>query len=162
MPRAWCVSAIAEVSSPEALAAIRSGHLPEGMGEFDPARVALVETEEPARLGASLGGARGKVLADADRYQYLVSSNDQCLLVLGEVYYPWWRASVDDMAVDVVRVNHTMMGVLVPAGSHVVRLRFQPTSIWVGGAISVAGALAWIGLAMYVVSGFSRTIRART
>ena len=162
MPRAWCVSAIAEVSSPEALAAIRSGHLPEGRGEFDPARVALVETEEPSRLGASFGGARGKVLADADRYQYLVSSNDQCLLVLGEVYYPWWRASVDDMPVDVVRVNHTMMGVLVPAGSHVVRLRFQPTSIWVGGAISVVGALAWIGLAMYVVSGVSRPTRART
>ena len=74
-------------------------------------------------------------------------SDDPCVLMLSEVYYPWWRASVDDVDVGIVRVNHTMVGVAVPPGSHVVRLRLQPTSVWIGGVISVVGAFVWIGLA---------------
>lgn len=159
LPRAWCVPAVAHMTSDEVLATIRSGHLPNGVGEFNPTRVALVEPGDLPRWGAAAPPAyRSDVLADVDRRQYVVRSEGACVLVLGEVHYPWWRASVDGADVDVVRVNHTMVGVPVPGGSHIVRLRLQPTSIWIGGIISAAAALIWIGL---VVSGFSRTTRAR-
>ena len=148
LPRAWCVASVAHVTGrDEALATIRSGHLPHGRGEFDPTRLALAESGTLADWRATEGAPQSDVIADADRYQYLVKSDAPCLLVVGEVYYPWWRASVDDVDADVVRVNHTMVGILVPAGSHLVRLRLQPTSIWAGGAISAAGALVWIGVA---------------
>lgn len=148
LPRAWCVSSVANVTDPEALAAIRSGHLPQGKGEFDPTRVALIEPGNPLDWNAAPAVTHASdVLADLDRYQYLVKSDEPCLLVVGEVYYPWWRASVDSEDVGITRVNHTMVGVVVPAGSHVVRLRLEPTSVWMGGAITTAGALIWIGLA---------------
>ncbi|MGH9257313.1 MAG: hypothetical protein ACRD3C_22365 [Vicinamibacterales bacterium] len=149
LPRAWCVPAVVHVTSPEALAAIRSGHLPNGAGEFDPTRAALVEPGDLARWDAAPAARGSDVLAEVDRRQYLVRSDGPCLLVLGEVHYPWWRASVDDADVDIVRVNHAMMGVPVPPGSHVVRLRLQPTSIWTGGTISAASVLLWAGLAVW-------------
>jgi hypothetical protein len=160
LPRAWCVESVVRVTPDEALSAIRTGHLPAGRGEFWPADVALVEDDDlRERSHSPAQRARSEVVAQSnDRRRYLVQSDDPCVLVLSEVYYPWWRASVDDVDVGIVRVNHTMVGVAVPPGSHVVRLRLQPTSVWVGGAISVAGALVWIGLAC---AGLLRNRRVR-
>ena len=148
LPRAWCVPTIVRVTPGEALAAIRSGHLPDGRGEFNPAHVALVE---PDTLRDWQGGAAAadapEVLSQVDRqHRYLVDANAPCLLVLGEVYYPWWRASVDDEDVEIARVNHTMIGIPVPPGSHVVRLRLEPISIWWGGGVTVISLLAWIAV----------------
>jgi len=144
LPRAWCVPAIARVTPAEALAAIRVGHLPDGRGEFDPVRVALVEFDTLGDWqGGSGAAAAPDVLTQVDRqYRYLVGGDAPCLLVLSEVYYPWWRASVDDQDVEIARVNHTMIGVPVPPGSHVVRLRIEPTSVWWGGGLTLLSLLA--------------------
>ena len=144
LPRAWCVPTIARVTPAEALAAIRAGHLPDGRGEFDPTRVALVE---PDTLRDWQGGAAAadapEVLARVDRqHRYLVRANAPCVLVLSEVYYPWWRAALDDEDVEIVRVNHTMIGIPIPPGSHVVRLRLEPTSIWWGAGVTLLSLLA--------------------
>ena len=163
LPRAWCVESVVRVTPDEALSAIRTGHLPAGRGEFWPADVALVEDDDlHERSHSPAQRARSEVVAQSnDRRRYLVQSDDPCVLVLSEVYYPWWRASVDDVDVGIVRVNHTMVGVAVPPGSHVVRLRLQPTSVWIGGAISVVGAFVWIGLA-WSASLRNRRVRGAT
>jgi hypothetical protein len=143
-PRAWCVPEARRVTTREALAAVRSGHLPGG-GEFDPARIALVETDafEKLRRGDA-SAAKSDVTAYFGRQRrYLVNTSSPCLLVLSEVYYPWWRASVDEAAADIAVVNHAMVGVAVPAGSHVVRLWHAPVSIWIGGAVTVVSLLFW-------------------
>jgi hypothetical protein len=148
LPRAWCVPAIVRANEAEALAAIRSGHLPGG-GEFDPARVALVEANVlPALELRQTTDWRSEVKAAVGRQRrYFVNSTSPCLLVLGEVYYPWWRASVDGAPAACARVNHTMIGVPVSAGSHVVRLWLEPTSVWTGGAISAGSVLACAAIA---------------
>jgi hypothetical protein len=76
-----------------------------------------------------------------------VHSTSPCLLVLGEVYYPWWRASIDSAPAATARVNHAMIGVPVSAGSHVVRLWLEPTSVWIGGAVSAGSVLACAAIA---------------
>jgi len=168
LPRAWCVPDIVRVTPAEALAAIRSGPLPGGRGEFNPARVALVEPDTlrdwqgsapaaDAPFSLRDGAASPEVLAQVDRqHRYLVGTNAPCLLVLGEVYYPWWRASVDDADVEIARVNHTMIGIPVPPGSHVVRLRLDPTSIWWGGGVTVISLLAWSAV---IISSRVRRLR---
>jgi uncharacterized membrane protein YfhO len=114
--------------------------------------VALVEPGVLADWGIEPPGTHvGEVIADVSRRQYVVKSDGRCLLVLGEVYYPWWRASVDGQDVDVIRVNHAMVGVPVPAGSHLVRLRLVPVSVWAGGAVSAVGALFCVGLLASIV-----------
>jgi hypothetical protein len=159
LPRAWCVSSVVRVTPDEALSTIRMGHLPAGRGEFWPSEVALVEDDDlRERFHGHGPSGRSEVVAQFDQRRYLVQSDIPCVLVLSEVYYPWWRASVDDVGLNVARVNHTMIGVPVPAGSHVVRLWQRATSVWIGGAVSAIGALMWIGLGC---SAFIRNRRVR-
>jgi hypothetical protein len=148
LPRAWCVPSLVRANEAEALAAIRSGHLPGG-GEFDPARVALVEANVlPALELREAVNGRSEVRAAVGRQlRYFVHSTSPCLLVLGEVYYPWWRASIDSAPAATARVNHAMIGVPVSAGSHVVRLWLEPTSVWIGGAVSAGSVLACAAIA---------------
>jgi hypothetical protein len=127
------------VTPGEALRAIRTGEMPGG-GTFDPKRVALVEDD--AVTGATGNPAPdAQVVSDVDRGRYVVDTKTPCVLVLSEVYYKWWRASVDNQAVDVAQVNHAMIGIPIPAGAHNIRVWLRPMSIWVGGAVSACGLL---------------------
>jgi hypothetical protein len=146
LPRAWCVYHAVQVSQPDALSAIRVGRLPGG-GEFDPAKSALVESGSLAGWNEGTAAGAGEMVVDhTSQNSYLVRSSTPCLLVIGEVYYPWWRVSIDDKPVEPGRVNYTMLGVAVPPGSHVVRLSIAPVSVWIGGAISGTGLLLWSAL----------------
>ena len=103
-------------------------------------RMALVER---GSTGAWRGGGAGTpatVQRSAPR-TYQVSSTAPCLLVLSEDIYPWWRASVDDTPRELIRVNHTMIGLPLLPGSHVVRLWLQPTTMSIGIALSAVGLL---------------------
>lgn len=147
-PRAWCVPQLLRLEPFQVLGSIRSGHLPDGRGEFDPARVALAE---PGMLdGWQGGGESAEVITNADQRRYLIRADQPCMLVLGEVFYPWWRATLDDAAVDIVRVNHAMLGVPVPAGSHSVRLQLAPRSVQIGGGLTLISLLMWAGVIVFV------------
>jgi hypothetical protein len=144
-PRAWCVPEVRRATARESLAAVRSGHLPGG-GEFDPARIAVVEPDAlRAWQNDAVADAKSDVTASLGRQRrYLVNTSSPCLLVLSEVYYPWWRASVDEADAEVAIVNHAMVGVPVPAGTHVVRLRQMPMSIWIGGGATAVSLVLWL------------------
>jgi hypothetical protein len=53
-------------------------------------------------------------------------------VVLNDVWHPWWHATVDGKATDVLKANVMFRAVQVPAGRHVVRFEFQPLA----GAVS--------------------------
>jgi hypothetical protein len=94
------------------------------------------DTQAPHVDTRRLPGSEGEYEVDAPV--------GNCLLVMSEVHYPWWRVSIDDQPAVALRVNYTMMGVAVPRGRHVIRLWLEPRSAWIGGAVSVAALLAWI------------------
>jgi len=156
LPRAWCVYHAVQVSQPEALSAIRVGRLPGG-GAFDPSQSALAESGSMAGWHEGTAAGAGEVVVErTSQNRYVVRSSTPCLLVIGEVYYPWWRVSIDDKPVELGRVNYTMLGVTVPPGSHVVRLSMAPVSVWIGGAISGTGLLLWGTLVIPVRLPFRR------
>ena len=64
------------------------------------------------------------------------------LLVLSEVYYPGWRATVDGQPTSIARVNYVLRGVSVPAGQHRVEIFYRPKTFTWGAVIS------WITLAV--------------
>lgn len=47
-------------------------------------------------------------------------------LVIYTSYDPGWKASIDNESVPVMRADGTFMGIIVPAGSHTIRLYYQP------------------------------------
>ena len=63
------------------------------------------------------------------------------LLVLRDSYDPSWRAEVDGLAAEIVRVNGRYRGVALPPGRHVIRFAYRPRDLATGLIITVATAL---------------------
>ena len=61
------------------------------------------------------------------------------LLVLSEVAYPGWQASVDGATVPVLRADGIIRAVSVPSGKHEIRFWFVPPGLQDGEAISALG-----------------------
>jgi uncharacterized membrane protein YfhO len=62
-------------------------------------------------------------------------------------YFPGWQAEVDGRALPVLPVDFALMGVVAPAGSHELTVRYRPPRFAIGAGISVIawiGALAWL------------------
>jgi len=60
---------------------------------------------------------------------YDINSSTGGVVVLSEVYYPGWTATVDGAPVEVGRVNYVLRAINVKPGSHKVVLTFKPQSI---------------------------------
>ena len=87
------------------------------------------------------------------KYHYKASSGRAA--VFSEVFYPGWRASLEDgTPVDIFRADWTLRGAVVPAGEHDLTMRFDPPSYALGSRISrissvlmyllLLAAAAWI------------------
>ncbi len=84
--------------------------------------------------------------ADPNEVQIHVSTDAQAWLVLSDVWYPGWRAFVDDGKVEIYRADYLFRAVSVPGGEHTVRFEYSPSSFWVGLGLSAIAWLALIGL----------------
>jgi hypothetical protein len=83
------------------------------------------------------------------------------LLVLSDVYFPGWEATVDDVSTPVLRANHMMRAVAVPAGEHRVVFRFvRPPGFRAGLWGSAVGLVALVAIVVYS-TGRSAVARAR-
>lgn len=133
MPRAWLAGEVLSVSSDEALRIIKSGRLPDGRS-FDPRHTALVE--EPLsfeKAGEDAASEEVQVVALSDRYVELKTSAQRpTFLVLSDVYYPGWKATIDDEPAALYRADFALRGVKLPAGSHTIRMEFVPRSFYYG------------------------------
>ena len=124
---------------------------------FDPAQTVVLE-ESPAPL-ASPGDAPRRVtfIEYAPNHLALeVSTPAPAYLLLSEVYYPGWQATIDGRSVPVQRADYLFRAVYIPAGTHEVRLWFSPPSFWLGLAASVA---TWLGLGVWGVVALCRRRR---
>lgn len=72
-----------------------------------------------------------------------VSTPTPAYLLLSEVYYPGWRATLDGQPARILPADYLFRAIHVPAGAHEVRLVFAPPSFYAGLALS---ALAWLGV----------------
>jgi membrane protein YfhO len=77
------------------------------------------------------------------------------ILVLNDTAYPGWVVDVDGRSTTWIGANYLFRGVLLSAGKHAVRFRYQPASFRGGAAIS---CLALAGL---FAGGFLRPRRRR-
>lgn len=141
MPRAWLVNEVLSVNAQDALRIIKSSSLPDGRA-FDPALVALVE--EPLAFKADKAGAGGtaEVLSLSGSHIEVRTVNAAAsFLVLSDVYYPGWKATIDGAAAHLYETDFVLRGVEVPAGSHVVKFEFRPASFYYGLLVSALSVL---------------------
>jgi len=150
--RAWLVSGILEADDMDALATIRSG-MTSLRRPFDPLAVALIDRQATADLPLhqpwGRAGEVGAQRLSADHWQFALEAERPALLVISQLDYPGWTASVDGKPFPVLRADYAFQAIAVPAGRSTVDLRFRPRSLYIGAALSVLGLLviaACIGL----------------
>lgn len=137
LPRAWVVHEAMIADDPDAALTLMQAP------GFDPARTLLLlngDTPRAAPFGAVISTLPP---SQADVIEYTAASlsvrtnaTGPGFLVLSEVWYPGWRATVNGVDIPVLRVNGGLRGVPVPGGEAIVRLIFAPDS-WRAG---LAGA----------------------
>jgi hypothetical protein len=143
-PRAWVVHHV-EVIADQGGALARLG-----ADEFDLRQAAVVPEPLPGFLPGSTGPSTATVVAfSPDQIQVEVDTADPGMLVLSEVTYPGWHASVDDQPTPLVRADVLLRGVPIPSGHHVVRLWYAPLSARIGALISVLALLVSLVLAFW-------------
>lgn len=141
MPHAWLVHSARQTSRKEALELLSSG-------EVDPGETALVE-EQTLLLERSPTSDRDRVSIEsyeANEMRLEVGTDADALLVLGDVYYPAWKAYVDGEPVSLYRADHLFRAVPIPAGQHTVELRYESWPLRIGLAISVTASLTFAAL----------------
>ncbi|MCS7349952.1 MAG: YfhO family protein [Anaerolineae bacterium] len=141
LPRAWLVyrTEVVETQA-EALPRILDP-------SFAPEQVAVIE-RGPLLQGEGKGHIE-LLRYESNQLKLKVETNASALLVFSEVFYPGWRARLNGQPTPIYRVNFTFRGVLLPPGSHLLVMDFQPASLILGlatAAIGIGGlfgAMAW-------------------
>ena len=108
--------------------------------EFDLLRYALLPVPLEAPLDAAPQAASEHLRFDryeANRLSLSVHAAGRALLVLSELDYPGWRATVNDRPARIWNVNGALRGVVVPEGDNRVSLQYRPASIYVGAVLSL-------------------------
>jgi hypothetical protein len=129
---------------------------------FDPANVAITAAPLDLPTVAVAAGHAATIAAYGDtEIVVAATAARQGLLVLGDQFYPGWQAEVDGRPVEIVRTNHVLRGVPLPAGEHLVVFRFMPASLWTGAALSLAGAVVLLLLLVFAGLVDRRLLRRR-
>jgi uncharacterized membrane protein YfhO len=84
---------------------------------------------------------------EADRIELNTTTGAPGLLMLGEVYYPAWKAYVDGEPAPLYRADHLFRAVPIPEGEHTIELRYESRALNAGTAISLLTALVLLALA---------------
>jgi len=59
------------------------------------------------------------------------------IVLINENYDPGWRATIDGIAVDMLPANLCMRAIPVAAGTHTISIRYEPSTFYIGGRISI-------------------------
>ncbi len=160
LPRARMVPCWRQVAGPEAVWA--------GLDGADPARTVLIEdgTERAEQCAAGTGAGIGAGITDGAAWpgearivdyqpqSVEIAATGPGVLVLADSWYPGWRATVEPggaaggaggaaQEVPILRADLLFRAVVVSAGAHTIRFRFDPGR---AGRLLPAAGLGMIGM----------------
>ena len=151
LPRAWVVDRAQVLSDEEAI--LERLQDP----SFDPAttvileqppRVDLIQGEDPP------GGCSVRRISDQE-LEIRTQTRRPAYLVLSEVFYPGWKATIDGTRVELERADYLITALPLPAGSHTVTYRYDPVSFRIGATGTLVSCLC----ALVILSGRLRRLR---
>jgi hypothetical protein len=118
---------------------------------FDPENMVLIG-ERPKDLASSdlfRGSSSSEIVfvsSSNNEFRFKARTSEPSVLVLSQMYYPGWKATVDGNPAPVYRVNYALSGILAPQGNHEIRFFFAPASFQIGAVVSAVSVLLVIGL----------------
>ncbi len=143
LPRAQLIDQARIVQSGEE--AWQAIHAP----DFDPSTTVVVEGGAELSDGDQIAQrALSFVSASDDRVELIAQTSSPAYLVLSDVYYPGWTATIDDRPTDINPADFAFRAVFVPSGWHRVVFQFEPLSWKIGSLISGVTMVALIVLGL--------------
>jgi hypothetical protein len=98
---------------------------------------------------AAFAEETAQVIGESPNHLELATRSEAAgLLVLSEIEYPGWQATVDGQPAQVLRADTTLRAVCLPAGSHSVRFDFRPRDLVAGAILSCLALVVVIGVAL--------------
>ena len=76
-------------------------------------------------------------------------SESAALLVVSEINYPGWVATIDGAPVKIYPTNYLLRGVATPAGTHRVEMRYTAPGALRGAVVSAATLSALVGMIVW-------------
>jgi hypothetical protein len=112
---------------------------------LDPRRTALLA--RPLALALDPADDSGGESVGITRYlpnsiELRVQAGGRALLVLSEVFYPGWRATVNGRSVAILEVDRALRGIPVPKGESRVVVSYAPRSVYAGAAFTLGSFFA--------------------
>jgi hypothetical protein len=128
---------------------------------FDGRRVVVTERSVPGvpQVGSGARGSAGTarlVTYAPQRVTISATATAPSMLVLSDLFYPGWKATVDGRSVSTERVDYLLRGVPLSPGVHRVEFRYEPASWRAGWIISV---VTLVGLVVALALQLRRTRR---
>ena len=119
-----------------------------GADTYDPYVVVLEEPHEALPEGNTLGTGEVAISSYEDlRIELDCDFESPGVVVLADVWDKSWRAELDGEAVPILRVDHTLRGVVVGPGQHELVFRYRPTALHLGLGLALIGLLGLIAMA---------------
>ncbi len=135
MPRAFMVRNAIAVPSENVLDFMMSD-------AFNPAKMVVFEPQYrrfilPNDNGEGFEGSCLIIQYDHETIRIRASANQPGYLVLSEIYYPGWKATVDGNKVPILRGNYLFRVVPLDRGTHEVQFNFVSRPFRIGAIVSV-------------------------
>ncbi len=138
-PRAWAVHKVTRIQSTDQL----NWYVANALTNL---RTEALTFDTPPVLQACDNARDDVTLLEDEGGRVGVRADLSCpaMVVVSDTFYPGWQAWIDSKPTPIYEVNGAMRGVEVPAGRHVVTMRYRPRSVYVGAALTLCGVLGAI------------------
>jgi hypothetical protein len=98
------------------------------------------------------GGAARMTRRGENVYEYALDSRGANFLILSQVWYPGWRATLDGREAPIFRVNHALIGLTVPPGRHALTLEMTSPALKAGLVLFALGLVGLVLLFLVTMS----------
>jgi hypothetical protein len=142
MPRAWAVHRVEQVKSrPEAIDYV--------VGKREPLHASAPVLEAGIAVAQCPGSDQVRVLENRPGWT-VVEAELGCkgMVVLSDLYFPGWKATVDGRDARIHEVYGFLRGVIVDGGKHRVEMVYRPRSVYLGAAMTATGAALALAAAL--------------
>jgi len=144
-PRAWVAGAYRIEKSDEALAVMANG-------EVDLRHTVMLDKKPAVEPVPGDSAAVTVVKLGAMESSFQVTLDRPGIVVVSEVYYQDWKATVDGAPAEMLRADHVLRAVALPAGHHEIVFHYDASLVREGATISITTftltLLAWAGAAL--------------
>ncbi|MFA4922862.1 MAG: YfhO family protein, partial [Ignavibacteriaceae bacterium] len=146
LPRFFLANKVEQKPALEVLRAMKSD-------SFDPKEIAFVQDEKVVAERPDSTTSIAVEKYQDENITLKVNASGNNFLVFSSTYMPkGWHAVVDKSETKIYRVDHALMGIIVPKGIHQIEFRYEPKSFVISKYLALSlSSMVVIGLLITIV-----------